>query len=76
MRSSYCHCRHCQKAHGAPFRSRARVAAADFRFLAGEQLVSLYASTRCTHRADRVGTVLFGDDEVLREFSRAGNLVC
>jgi hypothetical protein len=29
------------------------------------------------NQADRVETPLFGgDDEVLREFSRAGNLVC
>jgi hypothetical protein len=34
MRSSHCHCRQCQKGHGAPFRTRVRVAAAYFRFLA------------------------------------------
>src|SRR5204862_1813357 len=45
MRASHCHCRQCQKAHGAPFRTRARAAAADFRFLAGEELVSFYEST-------------------------------
>ena len=39
-----------QKARGAPFRTRARVAAADFRFLAGEELVSFYESTPGTHR--------------------------
>ena len=50
MRSSHCHCRPCQKGHGAPFRTRARVAAADFRFLAGEELVSFYESTPGTHR--------------------------
>jgi hypothetical protein len=50
MRSSHCHCRQCQKAHGAPFRTRTRVAAADFRFLAGEELVSFYESTPGTHR--------------------------
>ena len=47
MRSSHCHCRQCQK---APFRTRARVAAADFRFLAGEELVSFYELTPGTHR--------------------------
>src|SRR5215472_15526123 len=50
MRSSQCHCRQCQKAHGARFRTRARVAAADFRFLAGEELVCFYESTPGTHR--------------------------
>ena len=50
MRSSHYHCRQCQKAHGAPFRTRARVAAADFRFLAGEELVSFYELTPGTHR--------------------------
>src|ERR1700749_297354 len=32
---------------------------------------------RCSESlADRVGTLLFGSDEVVREFSQAGNLVC
>jgi hypothetical protein len=44
-RSSHWHCPQCQKAHGAPFRTRARVAAADFRLLAAEELVSFYEST-------------------------------
>jgi hypothetical protein len=43
MRSSHCHCRQCLKGHGAPFRTR--VAAADFRFLAGEELVSFSTVT-------------------------------
>ena len=57
MRSSHCHCRQCQKAHDAPFRTPARVVAADFRFLAGEELVSFYvelsriaASAKCVAR--------------------------
>lgn len=50
LRSSHCHCRQCQKAHGAPFRTRIRVAAADFRFTAGEALVTFYESTPGTHR--------------------------
>src|ERR1700720_4109871 len=50
LRSSYCHCRQCQKGHGAPFRTRARVAAADFRVLAGEELVSFYESKPGPHR--------------------------
>jgi len=50
MRCSHCHCRQCQKAHGAPFRTRARVSADDFRFLAGEELVTFYESTPGTHR--------------------------
>lgn len=50
LRSSHCHCRQCQKAHGAPFRTRIRVAAADFRFTAGEALVTFYESTPGTRR--------------------------
>jgi hypothetical protein len=50
LRSSHCHCRQCQKAHGAPFRTRIRVGAADFRFTAGEALVTFYESTPGTHR--------------------------
>jgi len=50
MRSSHCHHRQCRKAHGAAFRTRARVAAADVRFLVGDELVSFYESTQGTHR--------------------------
>ena len=45
-----CHCSMCRKAHGAAFRSRARVRAVDFRWLAGEELVTWYESSPGTHR--------------------------
>lgn len=45
-----CHCSTCRKAHGAAFRSRARVAAADFRWVQGEELVTYYQSSPGTHR--------------------------
>jgi hypothetical protein len=41
-----CHCSQCRKQHGAPFRSRVRVQAKDFRFLRGEHLVKFYESPR------------------------------
>jgi hypothetical protein len=40
----------CRKAHGAAFRSRARVGAADFRWVQGEDLVNYYESSPGTHR--------------------------
>ena len=41
-----CHCSQCRKQHGAAFRSRVRVAAADFRWVQGEHLVKFYESPR------------------------------
>ena len=35
----------CRKAHGAAFRTRAPVKAADFRFLSGEELLTFYESS-------------------------------
>jgi hypothetical protein len=40
-----CHCSMCRKAHGAAFRTRASVKAADFRWLRGEELVTYYESS-------------------------------
>lgn len=40
-----CHCSMCRKATGAAFRTRAKVATAAFRWLAGEALVAQYASS-------------------------------
>jgi hypothetical protein len=41
----HCHCSICRKATGAAFRTRAAVRKAAFRWLAGEELVSRYASS-------------------------------
>jgi hypothetical protein len=45
-----CHCAMCRKAHGAAFRSRARARVADFRWIAGEHLVTFYESSPGNHR--------------------------
>lgn len=45
-----CHCGMCRKAQGAAFRSRAGVAAADFHWVTGEDLVSFFESSPGTHR--------------------------
>ena len=37
-----CHCPMCRKAHGAAFRTRTPVKAADFIFLSGEDLLTFY----------------------------------
>ena len=41
----YCHCSMCRKSHGTAFRARAAVRARDFRFVAGESLVTWYPSS-------------------------------
>jgi hypothetical protein len=41
-----CHCSQCRKQHGAAFRSRVRVAASDFRWIAGEELLKFWESPR------------------------------
>jgi hypothetical protein len=45
-----CHCSMCRKAQGAAFRSRARVRAADFHWVAGEELLTFYESSPGNHR--------------------------
>jgi hypothetical protein len=45
-----CHCSMCRKAQGAAFRSRARVKAADFAWVSGEELVNFYQSSPGNHR--------------------------
>lgn len=55
-----CHCSMCRKAHSAAFRSRASVRTADFRWTAGEALLSWYESSPGTHRGfcSRCGSAL------------------
>ena len=45
MRSGHCHCSNCRKAHGAAFRSRARVRIKDFKWVQGEELVKYFESS-------------------------------
>jgi len=45
-----CHCSMCRKAHGAAFRSRARVKADDFRWTQGAELLTYYESSPGNHR--------------------------
>jgi hypothetical protein len=40
-----CHCSMCRKAHGAAFRSRARVRANNFRWVQGEDQITYYESS-------------------------------
>ena len=45
-----CHCSMCRKAQGAAFRSRARVRSGDFRWIAGERLLTFFESSPGNHR--------------------------
>lgn len=45
-----CHCMMCRKAHGAAFRSRARVNADDFSLVRGAELLTFYESSTGNHR--------------------------
>jgi hypothetical protein len=50
MRSGHCHCSNCRKAHGAAFRSRARVHVEDFKWVQGKELVKYFESSPGFHR--------------------------
>src|SRR5207248_5825066 len=50
VRSGHCHCSNCRKAHGAAFRSRARVRVEDFKWVQGENLVKYFESSPGFHR--------------------------
>src|SRR5215472_7648551 len=50
MRSGHCHCSNCRKAHGAAFRSRARVRVEDFNWVQGKELVKYFESSPGFHR--------------------------
>jgi len=43
--TGHCHCSMCRKAHGAAFGTYSRVRRRDFRFVAGEDDVQVYASS-------------------------------
>lgn len=45
-----CHCTMCRKAQGSAFRSRARVNASDFKWIAGQDLLTYYESSPGNHR--------------------------
>ena len=45
-----CHCSMCRKAHGAAFRTRARVKVEDFRWTQGAEQVTYYESSPGNHR--------------------------
>lgn len=45
-----CHCSMCRKFHGAAFRTRAAVRAADLHWLAGEHLLTHYESSPGEHK--------------------------
>jgi len=47
---SMCHCESCRKASGTAFATNAPVATADFRLVAGEELLSSYESSAGKHR--------------------------
>ena len=46
----YCHCSMCRKAHGSAFRARGKIAAKDFHFVCGEDLVCYFESSPGSHR--------------------------
>ncbi len=45
IRLNLCHCRMCQKAHGAAFAPYVRVNKTDFRFVGGQEQVQTYISS-------------------------------
>jgi hypothetical protein len=45
LRPLNCHCVFCRKQQGAAFRSRARARRSDFRWIAGEELLTYYEAT-------------------------------
>ncbi len=47
---AHCHCRTCQKAHSAVFTSTARVNRDHFRWIAGEEFLSSFESTKGKNR--------------------------
>jgi len=66
-----CHCSMCRKAHGAAFRSRARINATDFRWVQGEELVTYYESSPVTTEASAAsaGHLFLAASTIIRLFT-------
>ncbi|WP_371926104.1 GFA family protein [Pseudomonas sp. LPB0260] len=56
-----CHCSMCRKLHASAFRTRARVAAKDWRTLSGERFIKFYESSKGEHKGfcSECGSSLF-----------------
>jgi hypothetical protein len=68
--TQHCHCRMCQKAHGAAFATYAAVDPRDVRFLQGEELITRYRSSKEAVRSfcSRCGSnLMFEPDATPRE---------
>ena len=50
LKVTHCHCQMCRKQHGAAFGTYVRVQSSDFRWLTGEEMVTLYPSSEGVRR--------------------------
>ena len=56
--TTHCHCRMCQKQHGAAFATYASLPASDLRYLSGEDCLSRYHSSERVIRTDWVSVAV------------------
>lgn len=73
IRASHCHCRMCQKQHGAAFATYVTVKLADFELLAGEELLVQFQSSPGIYRGfcHCCGSSLFWRDSCSDEIAAA-----